>query len=147
LGAAVEVKQVCDVDGVTGYDAVVVGSAIQFDTWMSEARQFVTEHADDLAGLPVAYFFTCLTLSDPSDEAVGKADGYARTLTGLTSRVVPVDVGRFGGVLDYHLMDAPTRFASRIVFTVMGVREGDYRDWDAVASWTRAVHGRLFPSG
>jgi menaquinone-dependent protoporphyrinogen oxidase len=146
LGSSVEVRRVRDIHGLTGYDAVVVGAPIQFDTWMSQARRFVDDHEDQLGNLPVAYFFTCLALAHPSDSAMRKAQGYARKLEELSDRVTPVAVGRFAGVLDYHRLDRATRFAARITFSLAGVHEGDYRDWDTVTAWTRDVHHMMFPA-
>ena len=41
-----------------GFDAVVIGSAIRAGMWNKMAKRYVKEHADALADLPTAFFFT-----------------------------------------------------------------------------------------
>ena len=62
-GRRVDVRHVGDVDTVADYDLVVVGGAIQYDSWMPGAADFVRAHRRELATTPVAFFFTCLALS------------------------------------------------------------------------------------
>ncbi|MFQ5554439.1 MAG: flavodoxin domain-containing protein [Acidimicrobiia bacterium] len=134
-GATAETRRIADVGDLSAYDTVVVGGAIQYDNWMSEARDFVRANEDVLSKLPVAYFFTCGELARPSEKAEKKTLGYARKLENLSHRITPVSVGRVAGGLEASRMNLRTRFALRIVFAAMGAREGDYRDWDAIHSW------------
>jgi menaquinone-dependent protoporphyrinogen oxidase len=122
---------------------VVIGGAIQYDNWMSEARDFVKKNEEALARMPVAYFFTCMVLSKPLDKADSKADGYAKKLEAVSQRVTPVAVGRFAGVLDYSRMNLRTRIASKILYTMLRVEAGDYRDWEAINSWVNELHPEM----
>lgn len=142
-GATAHVRRIRDVTDPAGYDATVIGGAIQYDRWMSEANEFVHIHEAVLSEMPVAYFLTCMTLSRRSAGAEAKAAGYADKLRATSAVVDPVDVGRFAGVVDYGRMSWPTRIAARLIFTVMGVREGDYRDWDAIRAWAGEVSDSL----
>lgn len=142
-GAYVTTKRVGDVRSLAEYDAVVVGGPIHFDNWMSEAKQFVEDNETALAEIPVAYFFTCLTLADRSSTAEGKALGYAHKLEGLSSAVTPIVVEGFAGVLDHDRLSLPTLLASKIVYALAGVAEGDYRNWDKIDAWAQT----LFTSG
>jgi menaquinone-dependent protoporphyrinogen oxidase len=56
---------------------------------------------------------------------------------------MPVSIGRFAGVLDFSKMSFLTRLIFKTVSTVTGVREGDYRDWDAIRSWAQSIHVKL----
>lgn len=138
-GATTDTKRIRNVRDLSIYDAVVIGGAIQYENWMSEARDFVTRNEDILSAIPVAYFFTCAALADSSAEATDKANGYAGKLEAISQRVNPVSIGRFAGVLDYSRMNLRTRVGLRVIFTVMGVRDGDYRDWNAVNSWSSSI--------
>lgn len=142
-GATVDTRQIRNVEDLSGYSAVVIGGAIQYDNWMSEARDFVTRNEDALSRMPVAYFFTCMVLSKPSDKADSKADGYAKKLEAVSQRVTPVAVGRFAGVLDYGRMNLRTRIASKILYTMLRVGPGDYRDWKAIKSWVNELHPEM----
>ena len=142
-GYMVDTKCVKHVQDVYKYDAVVIGSAIHYDTWMSEATEFVTANQHILHALPVAYFFTCLALSKHTEKAEQKAKRYAEKISSLVPYVKPVSVGRFAGVLDYSKMSFLSRQIFKVGLSIMGVKEGDYRDWDAIRSWAKDLHGKL----
>lgn len=142
-GHTVDTQWVKHVQDIHTYDAVIIGSAIQYDTWMSEATEFVTANQHILRTLPVAYFFTCLVLSKHTEKAEQKATVYAKKVSSLIPRVTPVSVGRFAGVLDYSQMSFFSRQIFRVGMSIMGVQEGDYRDWDAIHSWAKGLHGKL----
>jgi len=139
----VEAKWIREVKDLEGYNAVVVGSAIQYDRWMPEARQFVATHQDTLSKLPVAFFFTCLTLSKKTPKSNRQAMGYAEKLKALLSHSKPLSIGRFAGVLNYSKMPFVFRLVARVFLSILGVREGDHRDWNAIRSWAENV-GSMF---
>lgn len=139
VGATTDTKRIRDVDDLSTYDAVVIGGAIQYDNWMSEARDFVTSNEDVLATIPVAYFFTCGTLSDTSPKAIDKANGYANKLETVSQRVNPTSIGQFAGVLDFSRMNLRTRIGLWPIFKIMGASEGDYRDWTAINTWSDSI--------
>ena len=142
-GNTVEVKWVKTVKDLRNYDAVIIGSAIQYDKWMSEATEFVKANQIILNRMPVAYFFTCLVLSKHTAKAEHKAKAYSEKLFSLVPHVKPVSVGRFAGVLDYSKMSFFSRQIFKITLSIMGVQEGDYRDWDAIRSWAKSMHFAL----
>jgi menaquinone-dependent protoporphyrinogen oxidase len=142
-GATVETMHVKSATDLNSYDAVVVGGAIQYDKWMAEAAELVQIHKATLSALPVAYFFTCLTLSKQSQKAERQAMTYGTKLDALVPQVAPVDIGRFAGVLSYSKMPLFMRLLAKGVLSLFGVKEGDYRDWDAINSWARGVYPKL----
>jgi menaquinone-dependent protoporphyrinogen oxidase len=142
-GARVETLQVKSATALNSYDGVIVGGAIQYDKWMAEAAEFVRTHQEILCSLPVAYFFTCLTLSKQSEKAQRQAMAYGAKLCALVPRVAPVDVGAFAGVLSYRKLPFFMRLLAKGVFAVLGVEEGDYRDWDAINAWAKGVYPKL----
>jgi menaquinone-dependent protoporphyrinogen oxidase len=142
-GATIETMHVKSVIDLNSYDAVIVGAAIQYDRWMAEAAEFVRTHQEILRTLPVAYFFTCLTLSKQSEKAQRQAMSYGEKLGALVPQVEPVDVGRFAGVLRYRDMPFFLRLLAKGVFSFLGVKEGDYRDWYAINAWARRVYHKL----
>jgi menaquinone-dependent protoporphyrinogen oxidase len=143
-GNMVETKWVKNVSDLNNYDAVIIGSAIQYDRWMPEATEFVTANQNILSKLPVAYFFTCLALSIRSENAKKKkAMVYSDKLYALIPQVKPVDVGRFAGVLDYSKLSFFFRLIFKAILPILGVQEGDYRDWEAIRLWTKSMHIKL----
>lgn len=127
-GAVVETKWVKEVKSLNNYDAVIIGSAIQYDKWMPEAAEFVRANQQLLSQLPVAYFFTCLTLSKRTVKTERQAMAYADKLVALAPHVKPVGVGRFAGVLNYSKMSLFFRLMFVFISLITGVQEGDYRD-------------------
>lgn len=142
-GRIVETQWVKNVKDISQYDAVVIGSAIQYDKWMPEARDFVISNQNILEKMPVAYFFTCLTLSQRNEKTERQAMGYAAKLYSLAPRVKPVDIGRFAGAVNYSKMSFFFRLVLGGILTVMDVKEGDYRDWVAIRAWARNIELKL----
>lgn len=142
-GATVEIKWVNNVKDLNAYAAVIIGSAIQYDKWMPEARKFVSSNQNRLSKLPVAFFFTCLTLSIQTAKTERQALAYADKLHALLPQTNLLSVGRFAGVLDYSKLPFLFRLISRIIFSIIGVQEGDYRDWATIRSWAEDVHSEL----
>lgn len=62
-GNQVDVRWIQDINTIDGYDSIIIGSPIQYDTWMPDAIEFITKYQNTLSKLEVSYFFTCLTLS------------------------------------------------------------------------------------
>ena len=135
-GASIEVKPLSEVDNLETYDSVIIGSAIRYDRWLPDATAFVRENKTTLCNVRVSFFFTCLTLAKPTPAAVLKAEGYADKLRSIAPDVKPTAVGGFAGVLQFARTPWPARLALRILSITTGVKEGDYRDWKAIRSWT-----------
>lgn len=134
-GNSVDLKRMEHVDSLQEYDGFVLGGAIHYDHWMDEAQGFVEANHTTLAEHPVACFFTCLTLSREHDKGQKTAAGYADKVSALFPHVESEQVGRFAGALDYGNMSLIPSIAKRGMLGVLGVHEGDYRDWDAIQRW------------
>ena len=136
-GNTVETKWVKNVKDLNGYDAVIIGSAIQYDRWMPEAAELVKANQKILQQLPVAYFFTCLVLHKLNPKGDLEAKEYSDKLQALVPQVKPVSIGGFAGVLDYSNMCFFPRLILKAILSKKGVKEGDYRDWDAIRAWAK----------
>lgn len=135
-GASIAVKPLSEVDDLETYDSVIIGSAIRYDRWLPEATTFVRQNRTTLSNVPVSFFFTCLTLAQPTPAAMLKAEGYADKLRSLAPEVKPVTVGGFAGALRFARTPWQARFVLKVMSIASGVKEGDYRDWEAIRSWT-----------
>ena len=135
-GAWVAVKPLSQVNDLETYDRVIIGSAIRYDRWLPDATAFVKKHKTALSNLPVSFFFTCLTLAKRTPEALRKAAAYADKLRSIAPEVKPLTVVGFAGVLQFSRIPFPARFALKLLSIATGVKEGDYRDWDAIRLWT-----------
>jgi menaquinone-dependent protoporphyrinogen oxidase len=139
LLAAVECRSVEEVEGVSAYSAVVVGSAIHNQAWLPTAQLFMSRHTPELAAVPVWAF------------SVGMADALPKPLRRRAAALqqdrlaaslkdVPLKGHRlFSGVYPAARMPA----VLRMVFRLAGGRFGDLRDWAAIDSWTAEIADQL----
>ncbi|MHA2254126.1 MAG: flavodoxin domain-containing protein [Candidatus Kariarchaeaceae archaeon] len=148
-GNIVEIKNIRDEIDLTSYDSIIIGSANRYDNWMSNARKFVKNNQKILSKMPVAFFFTCLVLSTKTDKTIRQAKGYSDKLFDIAPQVKPISVGGFAGVLDYSKISLLPRLILKLyIFVILRlkervrVREGDYRDWDAINSWVKSINFR-----
>ena len=142
-GDNVDVKHIKKVEQINNYDAIIIGSAIQYDRWMPDARQFVTANQEYLSQIQVAFFFTCMTLSVNNEEARKKANKYSEKIKALSSMVNPVGVGQFAGSVNFDELPFILRQLFRLLSIVTGVKDGDYRDWEAIRSWAQDVYSKI----
>jgi menaquinone-dependent protoporphyrinogen oxidase len=131
-GVAADVRPAADVGTLRPYRAVVLGSGLYSATWLRDANRFIKVHRAPLGRLPVWLFS-----SGPLDRS---ADFDDIPMTRHVEEVVgdiPIRGHRtFGGRL---LADAP-EVAAGIIATH---RTGDYRDFDAVREWARAIAAQV----
>lgn len=139
-GCQVDVCPVSKLNGVDGYDAVVIGSAIRGGRWLPEATKFVEKNRDALSRVPVALFTVCLTLKDDTEENRRTVAAY---LDSVHELVQPVDVGLFAGAMDYNKLP----LILRLLMKAMKAPEGDFRDWEAIRAWAGQVRDRLTQEG
>ena len=138
-GATVVVKAVDEVSALNDYDLVIVGSAIRYDRWLPEAVEFVQSNQAALSKRKIAYFFTCLTLAEKTEVTENKAANYAEKLQQLAPELRPISIGRFGGVLNSKKGPWMTRALLRLLSYATGLKEGDYRDWNQISEWAKAL--------
>lgn len=137
-GQLVDVKATKHVDNIDDYSLVVIGGAIRFDRWLPGAVDFTRAHRHSLRQVPVAFFFTCLTLASPTSDALKKAASYADQISDLVPEAQPLSVGRFAGVLRFAGVPWPLRLVLRVLSIATGIKEGDYRDWEAIRDWVQS---------
>lgn len=137
LGATADVLPAEDKPDASSYDVVVVGSGVRAGTWHGAVKEWVARNAAALEDRPTAFFTACLTMaSDPN-----KADevrAYTDPIIAETG-VQPVEIGLFAGMNEPKTFSLP----ERLIMKAMKAPQGDFRDMDAVAEWTRGVAGKL----
>ena len=139
-GCQVDVRPVGRLDGVDGYDAVLIGSGIRGGKWLPEAMKFVEKNRDALGRVPVALFTVCLTLRDDTEENRRMVAAY---LDPVRELVQPVEVGLFAGAMDPSKLP----FILRLLMKAMKAPQGDFRDWEAIRAWASQVCDSLRQGG
>lgn len=131
---SVDVYHAPDVADIAPYSAVVLGSSIRAGRWLPDAFDFLDDFVGELAERPVAYFTTCLTLMDDTEENRRIVRAYMAPVLEAAPSIKPVALGLFAGSLD------PSR---RLIMPVEAGPQGDYRDWDAIAAWAESIRPAL----
>lgn len=123
------VHPVSQVKDVAQYDGVVIGSSIRIGRWLPEAIDCLERIQAELVEKPVAYFTTCLTMIDDTEENRHTVLDYMEPLLAMAPEVNPIGLGLFAGSLD------PARRA------IMGGGgpQGDYRNWVAIRAWAQKI--------
>ena len=136
----VECRSVEEVGAVSGYEAVVVGSAVHNQAWLPAALLFFSRHAPELEKRPVWAFSVGMADGLPKPFRTRGAALQQERLAGALSNEVPIRGHRlFSGVFTAAQMPAPLR----LLFRVVGGRFGDFRDWEAVNAWADQIAGQL----
>lgn len=128
----VDVLPAGNVEDVSPYSAVVLGSSIRLGRWLAPAVHFLATHRDALQEVPVAYFTTCLTLVNDTEESRQKVLAYLEPVLDMAPEIEPVALGLFAGSLDPSMQ-----------LLVPGGPYGDFRDWEAIATWAEEIRPTL----
>jgi menaquinone-dependent protoporphyrinogen oxidase len=134
-GLQVDCEPIHEIQGVDGYDAVVIGSAIHGRAWLTEASQFLSARADELVVRPVWLY------------SVGMPGALARPLRRLAMREGPKAVASFvemvrpRGARLFTGVVSKEQFptVSRAILRLMGAHYGDFRNWPDIDAWTADI--------
>lgn len=134
LGHEVIVQPVHAVENPAAYEAVILGSAVYFGSWLKEATAFVRRHRDELAAHPV-WLFSSGPLGDTP-----AAD--PKELTEFQAAIHPHGHRTFVGSLDRRNLS----FTERMIVKAVKAPDGDFRDWDDINTWAESIAQALMPA-
>ena len=117
-----------DVEDMSEYDAVVLGSAVYAGHWLAPATSLVSRFQAQLAELPV-WLFSSGPVGFPLTPAK------AEDMTGVVSAIGAIEHRLFAGKLDKSDLGRLERAMVRMV----RAPEGDYRDFNEVSHWAAAI--------
>ena len=165
-GPIAETRRIEEVESLDGYSAVVVGGPMILG-WHRGAVDFLKRHREALSQIPVAYFFTAMSLTktgeptlngvpvtvDPrlakepkSPSRLSMREQYATVAHYLGAvlravpQVKPVSVGIFGGKLDYSKLKLPQML---FVMLIVQAQPGDRRNWPVIRAWAAGLAKQL----
>lgn len=118
-----------DVPEVTGFDAIVLGSAVYAGRWTADANELAHRVAQIPVKPPVWLFSSGPVGDSPAPEEDPVDVSSIRADTGATEHHV------FAGKID----KAKLSFAEKAIMVAVRAPEGDFRDWDAIDSWARHI--------
>jgi len=130
-GHTAEARQASEVDDLSGYGAVVLGSAVYAGRWGKEARAFARRHEHALQEMPVWLF---------SSGPFGAPENHP---TAPTPRIADKLVKQLGArehvMLGGRVPSEPSNFVERAIVKKTPPEERDARDWPAIEAWARSV--------
>ena len=165
-GTTVEVLPVDQVGSLEGYSAAVIG-APEIVGWHRAAKRFVHHNRAALARIPVAYFFTLMSLTEPGNdcfhgiplscdaelthtparegrlsfkERYASVENYLTPVLKEAPEVKPVGAAFFGGKLSYYRMNW---FRRLFVMAIVNANPGDRRNWEFIRAWAAGIAPQL----
>jgi len=138
-GTPVDVRPASEVDDVSVYRAVVLGSAIRAGQLHPQAVAFLDAHQTTLSQIPVAYFVVCLTMKEDTEKNRCMVEGYLKPLLERFPDVQPVSMGLLAGAVDLEKIP----FIMRLILKLRKVPAGDFRDWEAIRAWANQIRPKL----
>ena len=122
---------------LNGFDAAVVGSAVYYGKWLDTATTFVDRHLEWFDGRPV-WLFSVGPLGDPP-----KPEAEPVEIPALVAKTLAREHRLFTGRLDRSRLS----LGEKIIVKGVRAAEGDFRHWDEIRAWARAIGEALAPVG
>jgi menaquinone-dependent protoporphyrinogen oxidase len=134
-GFAIDIHPVKKKPSVDGFQAVLVGSAVQGGNWLPEAVDFVQANQPDLNRLPVALFSVHFFNRGEDAKSEERRLAYLDTVRPLVPMAA---TAFFAGRFDQRTtaMGLPSWLA-HLTPTM------DFRDWEAIRAWAQAYSPQL----
>lgn len=121
------------------YEAVILGSAIYIGKWQKEAVKFLQANEKILADRPVWLFSSGPTgVGDPVELVEGLR--LPADLQPVADRIHPRDITVFHGYINPDKINFIEKWA---VKSLVKKPMGDFRDWDAIVTWTTTIADAL----
>ena len=135
----VVVADVKEVQGVGEYDAFVLGSAIHGGLWLQEMCVFTDQFQAQLADKPSYFWVSCIRALE--------ADGYAHAAQYYVDHKVlgtlnVRDIAVFTGKLNTAEINRNEQWFLAANYDgklTPGKINHDYRDWEAIATWSNRI--------
>ncbi len=135
LGFSVDCRPIGDKPQIDGYQAVLLGSAVNYGQWLPEAVDFVRTNQAALNQVPVALITVHIQNLKDDAESRKRRLAYLDTVRPLLHPVAEVFfAGRFDRRGAARLLPG---LIARFIPTL------DYRDWNAINVWARSVGPRM----
>ncbi|MBI1281906.1 MAG: hypothetical protein GC179_27520 [Anaerolineaceae bacterium] len=142
-GHNVTVADVKTLTHVDGYDAFVLGTAIEASTWLPEFKAFMKAFNPQMLNKPIYLWINCIrVLEEYGMSHVMDFYMVPELLKGLNVRSRTA----FAGKLDLQTVDWNERWslAARYDGHAWPTNfDGDFRDWDKIADWATSVANDL----
>ena len=138
-GLQVDVVSVRGIRNLNPYKAIILGSAVYVGKWQNEAVEFLQTHEKILAERPVWLFSSGPTGEGNAVELV-EGSRLPAALQPIADRIQPRDVAVFHGFINPDNLNFIEKWT---INSLVKKPFGDFRDWDAIASWATSIANTL----
>ena len=168
-GTLVTIEPITQAANPDPFDFVLIGSPIINGKCMAEVRHFMNRYYSSLREKPIAFFVMCMRLGqvagstpfevplflDPAFggekprsemnfmERVHPVSMYLNSIKRMTKDIEPASIAFFRGVLDYSTIGFMMVLLFKFMVLFDGLAPRDYRNWEAIRSWTRDTYSSL----
>lgn len=133
-----EIMPVDEVDDVSSYEVIILGSAVYIGQWRKSTIDFLKKNTHQLKNKKVWLFSTGPTgKGDPVELLKGWR--YPDGLKDTIDRIQPEDITVFHGMLDESKLNTLEKMTIKMVKAPLG----DYRDWQMIEDWTNTIYETL----
>lgn len=131
-GSSGDVTAAGKVKSVSGYDSILVGSAVHYWHWLPEAVDFVNRYKTELSLVPIGFFTVHFLNTGNDDDSKKRRFSYLDDVRGI---VKPSAEVFFAGKLDTSKLG----FFDRMGCKLMGMHDEDKRDWNAIHAFASNI--------
>lgn len=124
----VDVLPISRVKDLSGYSAVVIGSAIRMGSVLPEVKSFVEKNQAVLGQKPFSMFVACMTLNEDTEANRKTVSAYLDPVRAL---VKPATEGLFAGKMDLGKLP----LFEQLLIRMMKAPRGDFRNWEQINAW------------
>ncbi|MEV2226079.1 flavodoxin domain-containing protein [Nocardia vinacea] len=135
-GADIELSDIEHAPELSGFTAVIMGSAVHNMALLPAMESYVNAHRDELVRAKVWLFSIGLgpALRGPIGRRIGRI--VPKKIAALRDSIAPRGYHAFAG----HYERAGVSLQARTLYRLMGGgRYGDLRDWEAILAWTTGI--------
>ena len=136
-GLAVDCRPVSEVRGLSGYGAVVLGSAVYMRRWRRGARRFLSRHADELREREL-WLFSSGPVGEKPDPEWSEPPVVVEQAERLGAHAHVV----FGGRVPLD----PSGFVERAMAKNTPEPYRDLREWQEIRAWAREIAAAITAS-
>ncbi len=116
------------------YRAVVLGSAVYIGRWNKEAATFLKANEKVLAE-QLVWLFSSGPTGEGNPVELTQGWHFPKALQPIADRIRPRDIAVFHGAINMKKLNLIEKWMINKVKAPLG----DFRDWDAITSWARAI--------
>ena len=137
-GLSPEIKATDEVNDLSSYEAVVLGSAVYMGRWLKHATKFLKANRKALAAMPV-WIFSSGPTGEGDPVEILRGWQHPGSIKASLDQIKPREVVVFHGNVEVEKISA----IERKILENVGAGTGDFRDWEAIQAWGHAIANEL----